>query len=370
MRNSTRLLASALALLPFTFASAANAPRVVVGTALSSGNFEIAHTAASNNATVLDGDEVSSNASVSRVMLRGGAELDLQPNTVSSFFADHAILQEGTANTHLSPQYAVISRDFTVKATQPQTEAILQTSLHSLTVSVKAGGADVINGAGVKLTHMAPGTTLDFGTAYGSLDRSVNVARLMGVLDSENGHYLVRDRYSNAVSELVGPVDPKLLNHLVMVDGNVLTNDKPDVQQVDNVVSVSKVAKTDAAFGLPCIADGVHGVAKIVKLAGNLTKVRDHFLLADKNQGTYELVGDVEDKDVGTNMNVKGFLLDKREAVLPAEHVVYTEMRKFIATDSPCVGAIVAGSLITTGVLLIPGNAAATAAKTQPVISF
>ena len=352
-------------IVPLTLGAAS--PRAVVGTAVSSGGeFQVGHTTASGTATILNGDQVETASARSRITLRNGTEIDLLPNSASSIYEDHATLDEGTLRTRPSAGFLVTSRNFTVRATGAGTEVLLQASPTSLTVFVPSGSADILGVNGSKLVHMLTGNTLNFGAYATTIDPNVNVARLLGVLDSENGHFLLRDRFSNTVSELVGPVSPKLLNHLVTVDGNVLTNLKPDVLQVDHLVQVSQIKQSDATFGAPCTPDGNGGIAKIIHLDGALSKLRGHFLLADKTKGkTFELVGDVDDKEVGTDLSVRGFVLPNREAVLPAEQVVYTEVRKYVIAASPCAGLIIGGAVVSTGLIVLPKNDPSSSALTR-----
>ena len=85
--------------------------------------------------------------------------------------------------------------------------------------------------------------------------------------------------------------------------------EKSDLSQVDRVVQVSKLAPSDATAGLPCAADGVGGLAKRVVVDGLVNKIRNHFMVQEANKHTYEVVGDVEDKEIGTNIHSKGFVL-------------------------------------------------------------
>ena len=372
MRPHSMLLVAASATLlavSAPLAPAAVNTRAVVGTAVSNGgNFQVAHTNASGTATVLSGDQVQTAEGTSRILLRGGSEIELMPNSAASVFGDHATLDSGILRTRFGAGYTIASRNFTVRPTDTKTVAILEASATSLTVSVPTGSADILSATGSKLVHMTPGNTLNFGAYESKIDANVNIARLLGTLDSENGHYLLRDRFSNTVSELVGPVDPKLLNHLVTVDGNVLTNQKPDVLQVDHLVQVSQIKRSDATYGLPCTPDGNGGIARIVHLDGALSKLRGHFLLADKSKGkSFELIGDVDDKEVGSEIAVKGFVLPKREALLPAEEVVYTEARKYIVAASPCAGLMIGGAIVSTGIITWPKNDAVGTALTNKI---
>lgn len=371
MRTLPALLTCSVAILSVAALTAMKSPRPVVGTILSPGTFMVAHTSGNGTGTVLSGDTVESSENPSRILLRNGVNLNLYPRSGGAVFADHATLSTGTLRIKsTSGQFPIDSSAFVVLPTSPNTDATLQVAGNTLTVAVASGGAQIESATGQTLAHLTPGVTLAFNSVAAAADDpgpEMSV-RLLGVLDSENGHYIVRDRFSNSVSEVVGPVSPKLLNRMVMVDGKTFVNQKSSVAQVDRLVQVSKLAASDAAMGLPCAADGAGGVAKSIVLNGIISKVRNHFMLQDQQKKTYELVGDVKDQEVGTSIKEKGFLLPRRPTILPAESVVYLERKKLVAMASPCVGAMVGSSLITSGTLLIPKNDAL--AKAVNPISF
>ena len=377
MRMLSSLTACSLAIFSVWSAPGAISSRAVVGAVVSPGSFRLANTTATGTATLLSGDEVQAASSSPKVMLKNGANFDLLPNSSSAFYTDHATLLNGTMRVASPQPYAINSGRFTVTAMEPRTAAVLQMSGDRLIVNVTSGSANVVT-AGERLAHIGAGTTLSFdpyseadGAAPADSFTTNTQVRLLGVLDSENGHYLVRDRFTNSVSEIHGQVSPKLLNHLVMVDGTWMGMEKSDLSQVDRVVQVSKLAPSDATAGLPCAADGVGGLAKRVVVDGLVNKIRNHFMVQEANKHTYEVVGDVEDKEIGTNIHSKGFVLPNRPTILPAEQVVYLENRKLIAMASPCVGAIVAGTLIGTSALVLPKNdPTAVAAAVRSPISF
>jgi hypothetical protein len=354
MRRLLTSIASALAILSL---AGMKTPRPVVGTILSTGSFQLDHTTLSGTGTILNGDQIASSDQSSRILLRNGVNLDLSPRSGGAVYADHATLDSGTLHIKSSTgSFPVDFKSFVVTPTSPNTNAILQVSGNSLTVNVSSGNALIASAAsGQTLARLTSGLTLAFDPLDPDPGPEMSV-RLLGVLDNENGHYLVRDRFSNSVSEVVGSVSPRLVNHMVAVDGKTFVNQKSTVAQVDRLVQISKLAASDAAMGLPCAADGAGGVAKLIGVSGVLSKVRNHFLVQDDKKKTYEVLGDIADAEVGTNIHEKGFLLPTRATILPAESVVYLERRKLIAMASPCVGAMVGSSLITTGVLAAPGN--------------
>jgi hypothetical protein len=357
-------------------APAASDARSVVGTVLSPGSFEVAHIAGIGTATVLNGDQVEALATQSRVLLKSGVDVQLAPHTSSNLFNDHAQLNNGTLNFKASAAFYVNSHDFIVTATEPRTEAILQLSGSQLTVNVTSGSARIGSASGDTLARISAGSTLSFDPLSYPPVNNVNVSnttvRLLGVLDSQNGHYLIRDRFSNSVSEVVGgEISPKLINHQVMIDGTWIGNDKSTVAQVDHVVHVSKIEASDAASSFPCRADGSGGVAKVIGLDGLVSKIRNHYLLKDqKRNSTYEIVGNVNDKDVGTDLKARGFVLPDHPTILPAEKVVYIENRVLGLATSPCAGAIIGGIIIGTGTAVWPHNATVNAATASTPISF
>ena len=362
----------ALAVGPLWAFAAPADPRSVVGTVLSPGSFEVAHTAGVGTATVLNGDRVEALATQSRVLLKSGVDVELAPHSSSNLYGDHAMLNNGSLNFKASSAFYVGSQDFVVTATEPHTEAILQLAGNQLTVNVTSGSARVGSASGDTLARMSAGSTLSFDPLAVPPSNNVNVSnttvRLLGVLDLQNNHYLIRDRFSNSVSEVVGgEFSPKLVNHLVMVDGTWIGNDKSTVAQVDHVVHVSRIAPSDATTAVPCRPDGSGGVAKIIGLDGLVSKVRNHYLLKDQKKGTFEVVGNVDDKEVGTEVKARGFILPDHPTILPAEKVVYIENRVLSLATSPCAGAIIGGVLIGTGTAVWPRNQVSTASTATPV---
>ena len=351
-------------------------PGLVVGTILSPGSFQVAHIAGTGTATVLNGDQVEALTTQSRVLLKSGVDVELAPHTSSNLFTDHAQLNAGSLNFKAAAAFYVASTDFVVTATEPRTEAILQLSGSQLTVNVTAGSARIGSTSGDTLARLNAGATLSFDPLSYPPVNNVNVSnttvRLLGILDSQNGHYLIRDRFSNSVSEVVGgQFSPKLLNHQVVIDGTWIGNDKSTVAQVDHVVHVSKIEPSDASSSFPCRADGSGGIAKVIGLDGLVSKIRNHYLLKDQKKGnTYEIVGNVNDKDVGTNLKARGFVLPDHPTILPAEKVVYIENRVLGLATSPCAGAIIGGVLIGTGTAVWPHNATVNPATASTPISF
>jgi hypothetical protein len=352
----------------YGLARAATTTHPVIGVVQSSGDFEVASITAHRTASILNGDQIKSHDQTSHVALKSGTTLDFAPGSNGTVYQNHVELASGTLSSHLGPAFDVRSATFDVKTTGTATVAA-QTGEHALMVKVVAGNADVLNSGGVVLAHMTAGTTLNFNALGSSAPALTNGVRMVGVIAKENSHFLIRDRFTNTVAEVQGNVPEKDINQLVMVEGTFQPSEHSTVAQVDKVVHMEKISRSDAAIGAPCLPDGSGGIAKIVHLIGSLGKVRNHYIVKDRKQGNYELIGNVSDSEVGQNVNVRGFVLNNVEPVAPAEKVVFAEARKYIIAASPCAGLIAAGSLITTGTLVYPkeGSAAAASTVTKPV---
>jgi hypothetical protein len=348
-----RKLPSLIVCLTVAGLAGMKAPRPVVGTILSAGSFHVDHVTGTGTATVLNGDAVETSDNASRILLRNGVALNLSPRSGGSVFTDHATLETGTLQIKsTAAAFPIDSRAFTVTPTTPGTVATLQVAGNTLTVNVASGNAQIASASGQTLAHLTAGLTLAFDSlAAAAADGPEMPVRLLGVLDAENGHYLIRDRFSNTVSEVVGPVEPKLIHRMVSVDGKTFINQKSLLPHADRLVHVSKLSASDASMGLPCAGPGAGGVAKLVEISGVVSKVRDHFVMKTAQNKVFELTGDIQDKQIGSTLHTKGFVLPPRATVLPAENVVYLEPKKFVAMSSPCVGSVVGASLVSTGIV-------------------
>jgi hypothetical protein len=199
---------------------------------------------------------------------------------------------------------------------------------------------------------MVPGQVLSYQNLNRGSDENTQVQAL-GVLGREDGHYLIRDRYTNVVSELSGSVPPAYLNKLVLVKGE-LGSDKSTVPQVDRVLVVKEIRRSDATSSVPCQHDPGGSAAKEMMVDGVLSQEEGHYLVATSEHGYVELVGDIDRSEVGKKVHMKGAIIQGQTAYAPAEQIVYSEKRKFVFSDSPCAGLITGGILVTAGMLLLP----------------
>jgi hypothetical protein len=311
-----------------------------VGFASSSDSFLIANAPATEGATIFNGDSVEAGATQCRVHMKNGNEITLAPHAAAQLYSDRFNVRKGMAEVRLSSGSALEAEGFVFKSVSESSQTRLRVEPGNITVSVLSGQADVSNLQGAILSRMVSGSSLHF--AYASVPASESGTaqgqvhtQLLGVLDKQDGHYLLRDRYSNTVTELVGDIPSKQINELTLVYGTLEAKDS-SIPHVHRILHVDRIQTSGAAAGLPCMPDGAGGVAKRLVLHGILNKDGNRYLITDHQHGTYEVIGDVDGTLVGKQVNMATFLLSDRQATAPAEHVVYAEHRKIVVVDSPC----------------------------------
>ena len=332
--------------------------RKQIGMVISSGSFTIDDVKSSGTATVFEGDQIETNTAVSRVHLASGTDFELSPHSSGTIYADHVVLNSGTVHGQIQDDYRLQAQNLVLKPTQKNTHAAVQIASAGVTVAVPAGSADIGTAQGMLLSHMEPGTALNYATSADAAYQSQTI-KMYGVIDQHEDHYLIRDQYTNVVTELVGDVPTRDVNKLKMITGEVLDT-KSTIPHVDRMVRIVKLDSGSAVgMGGPCALGGGDGgnTVKHIDLNGTLAKSGRHFLLTNSDQHVYEVLGDMQDYKIGTKVHIKAFVLEHRQPFSPAEQVVYAEDRKsFLLFASPCAGLVAGGMIITTGVLLIPSN--------------
>jgi len=325
-----------------------------IGMIASPGDFTIAGVKSVGTATIFNGDVLSTDSVASHVHLSTGIDVIMAPHSSGAIFADHINLTRGEISGQVGSRYRVITAGIALKPSGLDTEAQVQVAENRVTVGIPKGQADITTAQGAIIAHMMPGQAMSYQNVSGQ-DKTVQA---LGVLDRQDGHYLVRDRFTNVVSELSGNIPAGYVNKLVRVNGE-LSADASTVPQVDRIIMVKEIKRSDATSAVPCESDPGGSVAKEMVVDGVLSQEEGHYLIAT-DRGVVEVMGDVDQAQIGKKVHMKGSIVKGQGAYAPAEQIVYTEKRKFVLSDSPCAGLIAGGMLITAGMLLQPddGNAA------------
>jgi hypothetical protein len=332
-----------------------------IGMVVSRGSFTIDGVRSTGTATLFNGDSLVTDAVASQVHLSGGVHLTLAPHSTGAIFSDHVALSSGTLSGQVGVRYRVVTQAVILQPVSPSTEAEVQIAENRVTVAIPHGQADIANARGALLSHMVPGQVLSYQNLDQGADEATHVQAL-GVLNRQDGHYLIRDRSTNVVSELSGTIPPAYLNKLVVVQGDLGTN-KSSIPQVDRVVLVKDIKRSDATSIIPCQHDPGASAAKEMTVNGVLSREEGHYLVSTSDHGVIELIGDVDSASIGKRVEMKGSIIKGQPAYAPAEQIVYTEKRKFVYSDSPCAGLITGGMLVTAGLLIHPDGGSAMTEK-------
>jgi hypothetical protein len=330
-----------------------------VGLASAGDSFLVANAPVTSGATIFNGDSVQAGQTSCQVHMKSGSEVTLTPHSEAQFRSSSLTLQTGAAEANLSSGTFVEAEGFVVKPISASVQTRLKVESGNMTIAVLNGQVEVTNLKGAVLSHMVGGSTLNFAypdsTAGGAAPNTQIHTRVIGVLDEEDEHFLLRDRYSNTVAELIGDISGKYVNRLTMVTGDMEIKDSP-IPNVHRIIHVDKIETSNAAAGWPCMPDGVGGAARRLVLHGDLSKDGNRYMMTDQRRGTYEVIGDVDGERVGKNIELETYVLTDGKPAAPAKEVVYAEHRRLVAVDSPCVATMIEGALVTTAVLLFPGN--------------
>jgi hypothetical protein len=332
-----------------------------IGMVASAGSFTIAGVKSAGTATVFNGDALATGTTASRVHLSNGVDLTMAPHSTGAIFADHISLTSGTVSAQVDGGFRVQTAGLIMQPREAGTQAQVQIADNRVTVAIPAGRADIATSQGTLVAHMMPGNSMNYQNVND--DKSVQA---VGVLDRQDGHYLIRDRFTNVVSELSGNIPPSYVDKLVRVTGS-LSTENSSVPQVDRLVAVQQIKRTDATSAVPCESDPGGSVAKEMTVDGVLGQDHGHYLVSTSDHGVVEVMGNVDQASLGKTVHMKGAIVTGQTAFAPAEQIVYTEKRKFVYSDSPCAGLITGGMLITAGMLIHPGDGSSVAQSRQPV---
>jgi hypothetical protein len=334
-----------------SLAGAAYQANAQIGMIASAGDFTIAGVKSAGTATVFSGDSVSTESTATQIHLSSGINWTLAPHSTVAVYSDHLQLARGTVSGQSTAGFRVISEGMVLRPVKPGTEAEVQVAENRVTVAIPKGEAYVGTVQGAVVAHMMQGNVL----SYQAIGGNNNHVQALGVLNSQDGHYLIRDRFTNVVSELQGKIPAAYLNKLVRVNGELAT-ETSTVPQVDRLVSVTEIKRSDATSAVPCESDPGGSVAKEMVVDGILTQEEGHYLVNTSEHGYVEVIGDVDKSQIGKKIHMKGSLLQSKGAYAPAEQIVYTEKRKFVFADSPCAGLITGGVVVTAGLLAHAGS--------------
>jgi hypothetical protein len=323
-----------------------------IGMAMGPGSFTVDHGRVSGTATLFDGDLIETSSAPSTIQLPRGIKMDLAVNSRGAIYHGKMVLQAGGMVADLTPEFQLEARHLTLRSTSSNVRAMVQIGENTVQVSVLRGGLDVSSPSGALLAHMSAGTAINYGMpgAPDTVQRAVSKrVQLTGVLAKSDGHYLLREKTTTVVSELIGALPAKYVGQTLTVEGFIVDDQKP-VAGADRVVRVDNARHS--GDGIPCAPNSEGNTVKKIHLSGVIQKDQGHYLLKNASNGVvYEVIGGVADSQVGAGIRVTGVVIPGRQAFPPAEQVLYIEDGKKGAFSSPCVDTVVTGIVMVGSTL-------------------
>jgi hypothetical protein len=244
----------------------------VIGVAQSRGAFFVNNASVPGTATILDGTTVRTAATSSDVSLKGGERLTLASSSEARIFQDRMVLTNGMADLNHMSTYRLEAGNFAIGSSDPESHMrVTIDGQKQVKVVAIAGNGEVRNRQGALVARVLSGTALQVQAVGG------NKAVLTGVLQEQNGKYLLTDETSKITVELRGSNLKKLVGKKIQVNGSVVAGATPSAgaAQVVSVASATVLAAGAAggtaaggAGGAPAGAGASAGISTTTIVVG------------------------------------------------------------------------------------------------------
>jgi hypothetical protein len=254
-------LQSAIALVTCSCLVCVAASPSSIGIVVTSGQAQVDGAVVRGNSTLFQGSAVQSGSATSDLMLPGGSNLLLQPDSAVKVYREYAVLEYGAAVQRGSN--TLVADGLKVSSLSPQGAVFVAIQDGSrLSVAAQGGAAEVRNPAGDLVARLEPGRALSFtiqasqqdsnglpqtppqpATTGQSQTPSGTQLTVHGILHKDHpgryGHFLLTDIPSKVVYELQGPGLDDLVGASVEVIGS--TFDTAPAEGASKVLSVSDI---------------------------------------------------------------------------------------------------------------------------------
>lgn len=247
-------LQSAIALLTSSCLVCVAASPSSIGIVVTSGQAQVDGAVVRGNSTLFPGSLVQSGTATSDLMLPGGSNLLLQPNSGVKVYREYAVLEHGAAVQRGSN--ILVADGLKVSSLSPQGAVFVAIQDGSrLSVAAQGGAAEVRNPAGDLVARLESGKALSFAiqaatqttpppaTTGQSSPPSGEQLTLHGIVRKDHpgryGHFLLTDIPSKVTYELQGPGLDDLVGASVEVTGS--TFDTTPAEGASKALSVSDI---------------------------------------------------------------------------------------------------------------------------------
>jgi hypothetical protein len=252
-------LQSAIALVTYSSLVCVAASPSSIGIVVTSGQAQVDGAVVRGNSTLFQGSVVQAGTATSDLMLPGGSNLLLQPDSAVKVYRGYAVLEHGAAVQRGSN--TLVADGLKVSSLSPQGAVFVAIQDGSrLSVAAQGGAAEVRNPAGDLVARLEAGKALSFAiqaAAQGGLPQTAPPPEatgqsptptgaqmtIHGILHKDHpgryGHYLLTDIPSKVTYELQGPGLDDLVGASVEVTGSAF--DTAAAEGASKVLSVSDI---------------------------------------------------------------------------------------------------------------------------------
>jgi hypothetical protein len=254
-------LQSAIALFTCSCLVCVAASPSSIGIVVTSGQAQVDGAVVRGNSTLFQGSVVQAGTATSDLMLPGGSNLLLQPDSAVKVYRGYAVLEHGAAVQRGSN--TLVADGLKVSSLSPQGAVFVAIQDGSrLSVAAQGGAAEVRNPAGDLVARLEAGKALSFAiqaAPSGSTDSTQTPppptttgqspaptgaqVTIHGILHKDHpgryGHYLLTDIPSKVTYELQGPGLDDLVGASVEVTGSAF--DTAAAEGASKVLSVSDI---------------------------------------------------------------------------------------------------------------------------------
>jgi len=210
-----------------------------IGIITASGHFTLDRSQVWGNATLFSGEKVETDAASSQATLRNGVTIQLASASSASVSEDRLMLWKGTGQVAAAESYEIEAGGLAIRSAGGTGRVRVGWSAGGeIEVSALSGSARVANaGTGVVLASIPAGRRMNFAMQAGA----AGTVTRTGCLLYKDGHFLMQDRNTQEVVELLGQNLAANLGNRVTVTGTA-SNARPTLNIATSVLNATNVA--------------------------------------------------------------------------------------------------------------------------------
>ncbi len=221
-----------------------------IGLVQAAGEFRLNHATTYGNGTLLEGAILETGTARSDISLSSGGHIAIAPNSKTTVYKDHAVLQSGAAEVN-APNFKVVASKLSISGSGAQ---VVFDSPTKIRVGALSTPVEVRNSSNMLLARVAYGSPLSFdeGAGGGGQGGASGPVTITGTLQKSGNKYTITDDTTNVTYEVQGKDLDKKVGKKVKVAGAIIAGS--GAVPVVTVSSIAIVGAAAAAGGLSTAA--------------------------------------------------------------------------------------------------------------------